>query len=328
MADGLTEHEGEVVFLTRVVDEPTDDQLRLVYADWLEERGDERAAFLRGVVAAGATMSPPDFPGFEGLNSEWTELVGGRLLYELAEAECPELRAPALRLARPALRIVRTETEDDAIPVGASKMGGDPDLPAGLAWPTGKDCPAHYNEPTTDFGDLAGFLLQVDLDSIAHTFAGRDLPPTGLLSFFSFTVADNPDYLGVGAFHFPDKSNLARTEPPGELVDGNEPLEPHHLDFEEFLDVPALDGPWSDEMQVDPDREYYEDLESLEERNADNLLGYARGQQECDPTPDRSSRHLLMIENAAMCMLYLQIPADKLAARDFSAITLDWVDFD
>ena len=37
----------EAAFLAQLRADPADDVTRLVYADWLEERGDERAAFLR-----------------------------------------------------------------------------------------------------------------------------------------------------------------------------------------------------------------------------------------------------------------------------------------
>lgn len=41
-----------------------------------------------------------------------------------------------LEQARPALVLATTVREEDAIPLGASKIGGRPDLPRGMAWPT------------------------------------------------------------------------------------------------------------------------------------------------------------------------------------------------
>ena len=43
---GTTVSDDEV-FIRRIVDSPGDDLPRLVYADWLDERGDPRAAWLR-----------------------------------------------------------------------------------------------------------------------------------------------------------------------------------------------------------------------------------------------------------------------------------------
>lgn len=52
--------ENDAAFLRAIVESPDDDTLRLVYADYLEERGDsERADFIR-VQCALATMARDD----------------------------------------------------------------------------------------------------------------------------------------------------------------------------------------------------------------------------------------------------------------------------
>jgi uncharacterized protein (TIGR02996 family) len=74
-----------------IVDDPADDATRLVYADWLEERGDPRAEYLRleaqliGLLPSGAMTSIAQLPiwprllrlapTFEAL---WLEKVGRR----------------------------------------------------------------------------------------------------------------------------------------------------------------------------------------------------------------------------------------------------------
>ncbi len=40
----------EQAFLRAILERPDDDAPKLIYADWLEERGDPRGEFLRGVV--------------------------------------------------------------------------------------------------------------------------------------------------------------------------------------------------------------------------------------------------------------------------------------
>jgi uncharacterized protein (TIGR02996 family) len=50
-------------FLRAITDDPNQDSLRLVYADWLEERGDARGSFLRVTIELEAlerTEPPPD----------------------------------------------------------------------------------------------------------------------------------------------------------------------------------------------------------------------------------------------------------------------------
>src|SRR6266511_6221714 len=50
----------EDAFLQAVLDEPDDDAPRLIYADWLEERGDPRGEFIR--VQCALARLPPDDP--------------------------------------------------------------------------------------------------------------------------------------------------------------------------------------------------------------------------------------------------------------------------
>lgn len=85
----------------------------------------------------------------------------------LAQHDLSELTPRILRLAEPCLRL---ETRRASVAVGGSKVGGDPDLPAGAAWP------AVDGRPMT-------FLAQLDLAEVAQQIASP-LPPSGLLSFF------------------------------------------------------------------------------------------------------------------------------------------------
>ena len=69
------------------------------------------------------------------------------------------------------LRLAPRPTNDESIPVGASKFGGRPDLPAGCAWPVWGETPL-------------SFIAQVNLADVAKLGGGGDLPSAGLLSFF------------------------------------------------------------------------------------------------------------------------------------------------
>lgn len=70
----------EEAFLARLADHPDDDTTRLIYADWLEDRGDPRAAYLRAEVDL-ARMEPgtPEYhegelrlvAAREGLSADW-----------------------------------------------------------------------------------------------------------------------------------------------------------------------------------------------------------------------------------------------------------------
>jgi hypothetical protein len=74
-----------------------------------------------------------------------------------------------LALARPSVRLVSEPRAESEIPVGASKLGGRPDLPARTAWPRRKRRPL-------------GFVAQLDLATLEAP--GDVLPREGLLSFF------------------------------------------------------------------------------------------------------------------------------------------------
>jgi uncharacterized protein (TIGR02996 family) len=78
-------------FLAAVVDAPEDDLLRAVYADWLEERGDSRADYLRTeMVLVGMSEEDPGYFGVEArlrelrqaVDAEWVNLAGRRYRVE------------------------------------------------------------------------------------------------------------------------------------------------------------------------------------------------------------------------------------------------------
>jgi uncharacterized protein (TIGR02996 family) len=60
----MTDHDA---FLQAVLDDPTDDLPRLVYADWLEEAGDVRAEFIRSQITL--ERLPTDAPGRPALET-------------------------------------------------------------------------------------------------------------------------------------------------------------------------------------------------------------------------------------------------------------------
>jgi uncharacterized protein YwqG len=74
-----------------------------------------------------------------------------------------------LAAIRPSIRMLTKETSEKDIPIGASKLGGRPDLPKGMSWP-------YLNMPYS-------FVGQVNLADIEE--ADRySLPKSGMLYFF------------------------------------------------------------------------------------------------------------------------------------------------
>ncbi|MGH2504277.1 MAG: DUF1963 domain-containing protein, partial [Ktedonobacterales bacterium] len=79
--------------------------------------------------------------------------------------------ALATRLAQPGLRLTATPTPDTAIALGASRLGGLPDLPDGQVWP------AMHGAPMS-------FIGQIRLQDAHALDGGNALPAAGLLAFF------------------------------------------------------------------------------------------------------------------------------------------------
>ena len=85
-------------------------------------------------------------------------------------------------LIQPCLRLSSTRVELKALALGESRLGGLPDLPAGLAWPSVK------KEPLT-------FVAQLDLAALERQLSKSPLPAKGQLAFF---VSTDPD--GEGGY--------------------------------------------------------------------------------------------------------------------------------
>jgi uncharacterized protein YwqG len=93
----------------------------------------------------------------------------------LRTAGLERLANVAERLTLPAIRIEPTMVDEKTIPIGASKLGGRPDLPSGFVWPE-RD------------GKPLGFLAQFNLAQVGPFDIEKALPPSGMLYiFFDFT---------------------------------------------------------------------------------------------------------------------------------------------
>jgi uncharacterized protein (TIGR02996 family) len=218
---------GEMDLLAAVVADPADDQVKLVYADWLEERDDPRGTFLRKFVQAVQKGKKP--PAGAGISAAWQEVAGLSLLRRLCAAGLAEHRARIMALAPPTLAFVTRPARDSHIAVGRTKFGGRPHLPAGIDWPRCSRGPLE-------------FLAQLNLSDFKQTVTGRALPPSGLLSFFMYHNYPEDQHSGEGGLriiHTPDTSRLAPLDPPRDLTaDLGRHEETCTVSFTECLDLP------------------------------------------------------------------------------------------
>lgn len=89
----------------------------------------------------------------------------------LREAGLDRYAAPLAALVRPCVHLLSRASDDAEVPVGATKVGGAPDLPDDAAWPEWNGAPL-------------AFLAQVDLRAVVGMPGAEVLPGAGLLSFF------------------------------------------------------------------------------------------------------------------------------------------------
>lgn len=150
-------------------------------------------------------------------------------------------------LAAPALRLQTQAAEEASLQLGQSKLGGRPDLPAAVSWPTKE------NEPLAFIGQIAL--------SEAHPYDVQgQMPDAGLLSFFydakQETYGTEPaDRAGFAVLYTPaEAGQLVRLPFPAAL-----PTAARYtacaLQFANILtlpDEPAAEMPslaWSDALQ-------------------------------------------------------------------------------
>ena len=145
----------------------------------------------------------------------------------LTEAGIEPTRAAALaELVRPSIALLpEVAADDSALLVGSTKLGGSPDLPAGMPWPVRRPyrlvVPRGNRKPMRQERPLA-FLAQIAM-SDATAVGGTDLglPKWGLLSFFYDAESqpwgfDPGDAVGFKLMWFGDHV-LQRREPPEAL---------------------------------------------------------------------------------------------------------------
>ncbi|MBI1279377.1 MAG: DUF1963 domain-containing protein [Anaerolineaceae bacterium] len=83
-----------------------------------------------------------------------------------------QFRNDLLSLARNGISVTTQQVGDEnEIPVGHTKMGGNPDLPKGFVWPKYKEFPLT-------------FISQFRLSEVTPYDINRELPRTGMLYFF------------------------------------------------------------------------------------------------------------------------------------------------
>ncbi|HEX9012990.1 MAG TPA: YwqG family protein, partial [Anaerolineaceae bacterium] len=138
--------------------------------------------------------------------------------------------ADVMRFAQPSVRAADQPAPIGGLPVGASHLGGLPDLPAGTEWPS------YQGKPMS-------FVAQINLADAAPADAAQLLPSAGMLWFFydaaQQTYGDDPDSRGgwqvITSVSGP--AGLSRIDSPPDLPAGSR-FQPTGLSFARELTFP------------------------------------------------------------------------------------------
>ncbi|MCY2967112.1 MAG: DUF1963 domain-containing protein [Planctomycetota bacterium] len=323
---------GESEYLSAVVADQNDDSLKLKYADWLEGQGENaRGDFLRKLVRAKQSMQRRDLPDGGALPDDWRDMVGHGLIQSMIRHSYPEPQQSILKLARPALDIVQLSATDDDLPIGSNKLGGLPDLPADVPWPTFGDCTDSYSGMSDlspeESQQLCGFVGQFHCADLVKTLAGKPFPAQGLLSLF-FVIDPNSGQDGVRLMYHPDVSALRRKSPPGELVEPNEIKPVQAVALFETLALPSKYGPWGDDLNLSEEQQNYDSDQNYANLEfSGDLLGYFCPTTGSDVTPDKETQQLGKFQVTDSLQIHLQISNADLAARNFDGVRVAWIDY-
>jgi len=169
------------------------------------------------------------------------------LLSGLSLAGLSSIGTELAKLSKECIRMRSTPRANEAFSIGASKLGGLPDLPPSLAWPEWKT------------GSLM-FVAQVNL---AELPASDLLPNVGVLSFFydreqSAWGFDPNHQEGFRLWYFPEASRLIRPVGPKRSI-----FPCAQLSFEPFLSLPDFSSESVKDLllEIEDDEQYCDFVE-------------------------------------------------------------------
>lgn len=186
-----------------------------------------------------------------------------------AAAGLPRLLKDIDYLAQASIRLYATRVDESTLGIGASKVGGSPDLPSGITWPEWKGLPQ-------------SFIAQIRLEDVHQYDVHKVLPDHGMLWFFydaqQETYGADPADRGGWQVIFRDDTpiQLQRTPAPAALPAASQ-FHACSLRFaseitlsqQPQLEVPNAD--WTEEEQ-----KKYEQLLSTFPNPADRALPHNR----------------------------------------------------
>lgn len=177
-----------------------------------------------------------------------------------------------------AIHIELSAAHEEGIPLGASKMGGLPDLPDGIEWFRHKKT----NTPLS-------FICQINFAETAPYDQAHKLPDHGILYFFYDATMDMPwgfdpnDGDGKALYYYEgDLSKLKRVDAPEDLEECDGVFAPSIMHFERAIDLPDPESSAGEKLPLKEDDadKYIDILDDVSEPN-NKLLGHSNNIQGC-----------------------------------------------
>ena len=213
---------------------------------------------------------------------------------------------------------VYMELQEEKCDLGDSKMGGAPDLPAGMEWPRKPD------------GTALSFITQINFAQVHPFDLDGKLPERGILWFF-YDCSDegmpwgyDPADVEGWRVIFAENPDLVRTEAPEDL---EVCFSEARISFEARLDLLSTDSDLCDDLEL-PDEEMDDYFDWIDEREGacNKLLGHSDNIQggmelECeyvtngiycgDPSGYQQAKKLGLHKNAARWSLLMQVESNE-----------------
>jgi len=177
-----------------------------------------------------------------------------------------------------AIHIELRNAQEEEIPIGASKMGGVPDLPDGIAW---------FRHKKTD--RPLSFICQINFAETAPYDPAQKLPDHGILYFFYDASMEMPwgfdpkDGDGKVLFYYEgDLSHLKKADVPEDLEASGGLFEPSVMRFAHVIEFPDLQSFVGETLPLDDEDAdvYCEMMEDISEPD-NKLLGHSNNLQDC-----------------------------------------------
>lgn len=172
------------------------------------------------------------------------------------------------RLIRPEIKIQLKPVIDETLPLGSSRVGGIPDLPAELPWVTDKK------------GAPLSFLAQINCRELKAFDSEKLLPDSGLLYFFydpeqSATGVDPKDREKFKVLYYDGPfKNLKPVFFPEELPDYGQ-FDECSIHFMSSLSLPDVPGNWGIHMTPQDLSKYQQMQQQNKTCLYHKMLGYA-----------------------------------------------------